>query len=110
MARTQVTRRITRKGSKQLTDEERASQVASTTIPPKIPPENKGDDDEGEESDGQPPFFGKDVMDSARAAQKRLKTLTPEQIAIERDVTRKSLGLIPMADLQSMKADHKRQE
>ena len=49
-------------------------------------------------------------MDSARAAQKRRKTLTPEQLAIERDVTRKSLGLIPMADLRAMKAAHKRQE
>ena len=45
MARMQVTRRITRKGSKQLTDKERASQVASPTIPP----ENEGDDDEGED-------------------------------------------------------------
>ena len=107
MARTHVTKRITRKGSKQLTDEERASQVASPTIPLKIPPQNEGDNDEGEESDGQPPFFGKELMDSARASQKRRKTLTPEQLAIERDATRKSLGLIPMADLRQMKADHK---
>ena len=49
-------------------------------------------------------------MDSAQAAQRRRKTLTPENLAIERDVTRKSLVLIPMADLQAMKADHKRQE
>ena len=51
MARTHMTKRITRKGSKQLTDEERASQVASRTIPPVIAPEDKGDDDKGEESD-----------------------------------------------------------
>ena len=67
MARTHVTKRITKKGSKQLTDEERASQVASLTIPPVIPPDKEGDDDEGEESDGQPPWFGKEAMDSARA-------------------------------------------
>ena len=45
---------MTRKGLKQLKDKERASQVASPTTPP----ENEGDDDEGEESDGHPPFFG----------------------------------------------------
>ena len=50
MARTQVTKIITRKGSKQLTDEERASQVASLKIPPVIPPENKGEDDKGEKA------------------------------------------------------------
>ena len=49
-------------------------------------------------------------MDSALAAQRRRKTLTPEQLAIEKDATRKSLGLIPMADLRAMKAAHKRQE
>ena len=106
MARTQVTRRITRKGSKQLTDKERASQVASPTIPP----ENKGDDDKGEESDGQPPWFGKEVMDGVRVAQKRRKTMTPEELAKEVDATRKSMGMIPMADLKAMQADHKRQE
>ena len=52
-----MTKRITRKGSKQLTDEERASQVASRTIPPVIAHENKGDDDEGEENGGRPPHF-----------------------------------------------------
>ena len=36
--------------------------------------------------------------------------MTPEDIAKERDVTRLSLGLILMADLRPMKADHKRQE
>ena len=40
MARSQATKRVTRKGSKQLTDKERASQVASPTRSPspKIPP------------------------------------------------------------------------
>ena len=55
-----------RKGSKQLTDEERASEGASPTIPP----ENKGDDNEGEESNGRPPFFGPEVMQGVREAQK----------------------------------------
>ena len=36
--------------------------------------------------------------------------MTPEELAIERDETRLSLGLIPMADLRQMKADHKRSE
>ena len=36
--------------------------------------------------------------------------MTPEELAIERDETRLSLGLIPMADLRKMKADHKRSE
>ena len=40
MARSKKTKRVTRKGSKQLTDEERASQVASPirSLSPKIPP------------------------------------------------------------------------
>ena len=52
----------------------RASQVASTTIPPEIPPENEGDDDEGEESDGQPPLFGKEVMESASSPKEMQDT------------------------------------
>ena len=107
MALSQMTKRIIRKGSKQLTDEERASQVASRTIPPVIAPENKGDDDDGEESDGQPPWFGKEVMDGVRAAQKRRKTMTPEERAEKIEATRKSMGMILMADLKAMQADHK---
>ena len=110
MARTQMTKRITRKGSKQLTDKERASQVASRTIPPVIAPENKGDDNKGEESNGQPPWFGKEVMDGVRAAQKRRKTMTPEERAEEIEATRKIMGMLPMADLKAMQADHRRQE
>ena len=54
MARSQATKRVTRKGLKQLTDEERASQVASPTIPP----ESEGEDNESEDNGpGRYPFF-----------------------------------------------------
>ena len=105
MARTQATRRVTRKGSKQLIDEERASQVASPTIPP----ESEGEDNEGEDNGpGRSPFFTPEVMRGVREAQKKRTKMSPEEISIEIDKTRLSLGLIPMADLQQMKADHKR--
>ena len=114
MARTHMTKRITRKGSKQLTDEERASQVASRTIPPVIAPviapEDEGDDNEGEDNGGRPPFFTKEVMDGVRAAQKRRKTMTPEERAEEIEATRLSMGMLPMADLKAMQVDHRRQE
>ena len=97
---------MTRKGSKQLTDEERASQVASPTIPP----ESEGEDNEGEDNGGRSPFFTSEVMRGVQESQKRRKTMTPEELAIEIDETRLSLGLIPMADLRQMKADHKRSE
>ena len=100
MALLKATKRVTRKGSKQLTDEERASQVASPTIPP----ESEGEDN----GPGRSPFFTPEVMRGVREAQKRRKTITPEELAIERDETRLSLGLIPMVELRQMKADQKR--
>ena len=110
-----MTKKITRKGSKQLTDEERASQVASRTIPPVIPPviapvtapviapEDEGDDEEGEYNGGRPPFFTKEVMDGVRAAQKRRKTLTPEERAEEIEATRLSMGMLLIAIVREMK-------
>ena len=43
-----------------------------------------------------------------REAQKKRAKMTPEEISIERDKTRLSLGLILMAALQQMKADAKK--
>ena len=70
MARSQATKRVTRKGSKHLTDEERASQVASPTIPP----ESEGEDN----GPGRSPFFTPEVMRGVREAQKKRAKMTPE--------------------------------
>ena len=47
-------------------------------------------------------------MRGVREAQKKRAKMTPEEIVIERDKTRLSLGLIPMAALRQMKADDKK--
>ena len=54
MARSHKTKRLTRKGSKQLTDEERASQVASPirSLSPTIPPGETDETDPDEEYPG----------------------------------------------------------
>ena len=36
--------------------------------------------------------------------------MTPEERAKEIEATRKSMGMIPMADLKAMQADHRQQE
>ena len=105
MARSQATKRVTRKGSKQLTDEERASQVASPIRSPypTIPP--------GEAEDnglGGSPFFTPEIMQGVREAQKKRAKITPEERAIEIEKTRLSLGMLPMAIVRQMKADEKK--
>ena len=105
MARSQATKRVTRKGSKQLTDEERESQVASPirSPSPKIPP--------GEAEDNGPggfPFFTPEIMQGVREAQKKRAKITPEERTIEIEKTRLSMEMLPMAIVQQMKADDKK--
>ena len=69
-----------------------------------IPPESEGEDN----SPGRSQFFTPEVMRGVREAQKKRAKMTPEEIAIERDKTRLSLGLILMATLRQMKADDKK--
>ena len=73
---------VTRQGSKQLTDEERASQVASPTIPPESEREDNGP--------GGSPFFTPEVMQGVRKAQKKRAKMTPEERAKQRANTRGS--------------------
>ena len=94
MARLQATKRVTRKGSKQLTDKERASQVASPTRSPSptIPPGEIDDNDPGGS-----PFFTPEIMQGVREAQKKRARMIPEERATEIEKTRLSLGMLPIA-------------
>ena len=96
---------MTRKGSKQLTDEERASQVASPTrsLSPTIPP--------GEAEDNGPggsPFFTPEIMQGVQEAQKKRAKMTPKERAIDIEKTRLIMGMLPMAIVRQMKADDKK--
>ena len=113
MARSQATKRVTRKGSKQLTDEERASQVASPTRSPspKIPP---GEIDATimrdpatltEAERRSQAFFTPEMMQGVREPQKKRAKMTPEERAINTEKTRLSMGLLPITILRQMKKD-----
>ena len=93
MVRSQVKKRVTRKGSKQLTDEERASQVLSPirSPSPTIPPGEIDDNDPGGS-----PFFTPEIMQGVREAQKKCAKMTPEERSIEIEKTRLSLGMLPI--------------
>ena len=86
MARSQATKKVTRKGSKQLTDEERASQVASPirSPSPTIPP---GEIDETDPDDEDP---GSRAQEFARqiaadeAQEKRAQMIANDRKRAER--------------------------
>ena len=65
---------VTRKGLKQLTDEEKASQVASPIRSPSltVPPGEVDDNDTGGS-----PFFTPEIMQGVREAQKKRAKMTP---------------------------------
>ena len=105
MAQSQATKRVTRKGSKQLTDEERVSQVASLirSPSPTIP--------SGEAEDNGPggsPFFTPEIMQGVQEAQKKRAQMTPKERAIDIEKTRLSMGMLPMAIVRQMKSDDKK--
>ena len=117
MAQSQAKKRVTRKGSKQLTDEERASQVASQTRvasltrapSPTIPPgEIDGTimrDPEtltAAEKKSQS-FFTPEMMQGVRDAQKKRAKMTPEERAIAYENTRLSMGMLPIAIVREMR-------
>ena len=97
MARTQSTRRMKRKGSKQLTDDERASQVAY-----QIPP---GEEDQTIFKDpatlieagrkSQEFFNTPERIQGIRDAQKRRAKMTEEERDKYLEKTRLSMGLLP---------------
>ena len=97
MARTQSTRRMTRKGSKQLTDDKRASQVAS-----RVPPQEEDQKilkdpatltEAGRKS--QEFFKIQERIKDIRDAQARGAKMTEEEIAEDLEKTRLSMGMIP---------------
>ena len=109
----QATKRVTRKGSKQLTDEEISSQVASPTRAPSptIPP---GEIDSTIMRDPatltkaerrSQALFTPEMMKGVREAQKKRAKMTPEERAINTEKTRLSMGLLPIAIVRQMKAD-----
>ena len=100
-------------GSKQLTDEERASQVASPTrspspiIPPgKIDATIMRDPATLTEAERRSQaFFTPEMMQGVREAQKKSAKMTPEERATNTKNTRLSMGLPPIAIVRQMKAD-----
>ena len=80
MARSQATKRVTRKGSIQMKDKERASQVASLKRPPS-PTTLLGEIDDNDP--GGSPFFTLEIMQGVREAQKKRAKMTPEEIVSE---------------------------
>ena len=113
MARSQKTKRVTIKGSKQLTDEERASQVASPTRSPSptIPP---GETDEPimrypatlTEAGRRSQAFAQQI--AADEAQEKRANMIEEERSIAIEKTRLSLGMPPIAIVRQMKADDKK--
>ena len=117
MVRLQGTKRVTRKGSKQLTDEERSSQVASPTSvasptrapSPRIPP-GKMDGTImrdpttliAAERKSQA-FFTPEMLQGVRDAQKKRAKMTEEERAIAYEKTRLGLGMLPIATVQEMR-------
>ena len=105
MARTQSTRKITRKGSKQLTDDERVSQVAY-----QVPPQEydqkifKDPATLTEAVRHSQEFFNtperiKDIRDSQAAHAK----MTEEERAEDLEMTRLSMGMLPKAIMLEMR-------
>ena len=108
MAQTQKTKRVTRKGSKQLTDKERASQVASPirSLSPTIPP---GEIDETlTEPGSRAQAFARQI--AADEAQEKRANMTEEERSIGIEKTRLSLGMLQMAIVRQMKADDIKRE
>ena len=98
MARSQMTKRVTRKGPKQLTDEERASQVASPirSPSPTIPP---GEIDETLTEPGRKAqAFAQQI--AADEAQEKRVNMNEEERSIAIEKTRLSLGMLPIAIVQ----------
>ena len=89
---------MTRKGSKQLTDDERASQVASPTIPPgeidgivlKDPATLTAAERKSQA------FWAPEILKGVRDAQKKRAKMTEEERAIDYEKTRLSLGMLPI--------------
>ena len=104
MARSQATKRVTRKGSKQQTDKERASQVASPTRAPSLTIQ-PGKIDATIMRDPatltaanrkSQAFFTLEMMQGVRDAQKKRAKMTPEERAIAYEKTRLSMGMLPI--------------
>ena len=96
---------MTRKGSEQLTDDERASQVASPTLAP-------GEMDQTilkypatltEAERKSQKFWTPERLQGIRYAQKRRAKMTEEERAVDLEKTRLSMGLLPIDIVQEMR-------
>ena len=96
---------MTRKGSKQLTDDERASQVASPTLP-------LGETDgtvlkdpatltEAERKSQE--FWTPERLQGVREAQEKRPNMSEEERAIDIENTRLSMGMLPIEIVRDMK-------
>ena len=106
MARLQKTKRVTIKGSKQLTDEERASQVASPTRSPSLTILPDKIDETLTEPGRRAQAFARQI--AADEAQEKRANMTEEERSIEIEKTRLSLGMLPIAIMRQMKADDRK--
>ena len=107
MAQLQATQRMTRKGSKQLTDDEIASQVASPTLAP-------GETDGTVLKDPatltaaerkSSTFWTPDRLQGIRYSQEKRAKMTKEERAVDFEKTCMSLVMIPIETVKEMKED-----
>ena len=119
MARSQATKKMTRKGSKQLTDDERESLVASPTrvasqtrvASPTIPPDKIDGTIQRDpatlaaiERKSQA-FWTPEILQGVRDAQKKCAKMTKKERAIAYEKTRLSLGMLPIETVREMRED-----
>ena len=113
MARSQVNRRMTRKGSKQLTKDKRASRIASPTLAPgemdptvlKYPVTLTVDERKSQA------FCTPEILQGAQEVQEKRANMTEEERAIDIERTRLSLGMLPISIMRDMKEnDRQRKE
>ena len=103
---------MTRKGSKQLTDDKRASQVASPTLAP----------DETDQKLLKDPatltaakrkssaFWTPEIIQGAREVQEKRVNMTEEEKAIDIEKTRLILGMLPIEIVRDMKENDKQRK
>ena len=105
MAQKQATQRMTRKGSKHLTEDERASQLASQTLAPgEMDPTVLKDPATltAAERKSQA-FWNPEILQGAQEVQEKRVNMTKKERAIYLEKTRLSLGMLPIEIVRDMK-------
>ena len=93
-----------------MTDEERASQVASPTLAPGETDGTVLKDPATLTTAKRKPstFFTPEILQGVREAQEKRANMTEEERSIEIEKTRLSLEMLPIAIVRQMKVDNKR--